>query len=794
MSVTYYLMRLLMGRRLPTTTGELRVRGLAAPVTIRRDGNGVPHVDAESELDAYYALGFCQGQDRAAQLETMWRVGRGRLAEWVGPAGIGADRMSRRIGFHASSEKQYPVLADVVKRRLEAFATGITAGNSVGLPHKPHEFAIIGGEPSPWAGVDVLTLMKLQSFSLASNWDVELARLRILLTDGSEALLALDPLAGHGDKGAGGHGDTTEPVQGISPRVPVSSGPLVRLLEDVAALREYLPLGGGSNNWVIAGNRTASGKPVLGSDPHLAPGAPPPWYLAHARCPEWEAAGAQLAGTPTFSIAHNGFAAWGVTAGLTDNSDVYLEELGPDGRSAKCADGSFAPCEVRREVIRVKGAADEVIDVVVTPRGPIITPLVEDVSVALSLRAVWLEPLPVNGYFGAVTARSFEEFRQSFAEWPLLPLNVLYADVNGGLGWQLIGQLPQRAAGYGLVPRPGWLPDSEWKGMVPFDVMPYRADFPAGYFATANNEPVWPSPEPWLSADYCDPYRVRAITEALAAKESGWTVEDCLALQRGVRSIPWEEVRDTVLSLTPMTPDAADGLELLEEWDGQVDSESPAAAVFELFMAEMCVRAAKVKAPKAWRAALGERGGPLDDNFFVDRRIGFLVRQIREQPEGWFASWPAEMEAVLGKVVLHLRTTVGPGPAYWAWGHLRQLRLDHPLFKNHAWLGPVFNLGPVPCGGDTNTISQAGAKPTNPTGYTHNMANMRTAFDLGDLAKSRFVLCGGQSGNPWSDHHADQLPLWQAGESITIPWLQAEVIRASRATLRLLPAGEGKGV
>jgi penicillin amidase len=256
-----------------------------------------------------------------------------------------------------------------------------------------------------------------------------------------------------------------------------------------------------------------------------------------------------------------------------------------------------------------------------------------------------------------------------------------------------------------------------------------------------------------------------------------------------VRSIPWEEVRDIVLSLTPSNTDSRDALELLRDWDGQVDSESPAACVFELFLSEMCARTAKVKAPKSWKTVLGESAGPLEDNFFGDRRIGFLVRQIREQPPGWFASWPAEMEAALAKVVRHLRQHVGPGPAFWAWGHLRQLRLDHPLFKNHPWLGPVFNLGPVPCGGDTNTISQAGARPTNPTGFTHNMANMRTVFDLADLAKSRYVLCGGQSGNPWSDHHGDQLPMWQEGESITIPWLQAEVIRAAKATLRLLPAG-----
>ena len=829
MSFTQLLLRLLLGRRLPITSGELRVRGPAAPVTIRRDTHGIPHIDAESEADAYFAIGFCQGQDRAGQLEVLWRVGRGRLSEWVGTGGLGADRLSLRIGFRRAAELQISALSESNRKRLEVFAAGITQGNTTGLAKKPHEFAILGGEPSAWDATDILTVMKLQSFSLASNWDVELARLRIVLADGPEALLALDPLAASFSR---------DPKGSVTEALPFGSR-LNELSDDIKALQQVLPPGAGSNNWVVAGSRTASGKPILASDPHLAPSAPAPWYLAHARCPEWEAAGAMLAGTPTFSIAHNGFAAWGVTAGLTDNSDLYLETLGPDGRSAKEANGNFAPCEVRREVIRVKGQPDETMEVVVTPRGPIISPLAPDLSVALSLRAVWLEPLPINGYFSAMTTRSFVEFRQCFSEWPVLPLNVLYADSNGGTGWQLIGQIPRRAAGHGLLPRPAHLADSVWNEMVPFDEMPHLADFPAGYFATANNEPVGSResgvgdresgignqesgvgnpesvkntadlssqtpdsgirtpdsgprtpdsrpPAPFLGADYCDPYRVQSINEALAAKE-GWTVEDCLALQRGVRSIPWEEMRDIVLSIVPTSTEAEDALELLREWDGQVDSESPAACVFELFMAEMCARTAKLKAPKSWKTALGDSAGPLEDSFFADRRIGFLVRQIREQPAGWFASWPAEMESALGDVARSLRKNVGPGPAFWAWGHLRQLRLDHPLFKNHGLLGPVFNLGPVPCSGDTNTISQAGARPTNPTGFTHNMANMRTVFDLADLSKSRYVLCGGQSGNPWSDHYADLLPMWQSGESITIPWLQAEVIRAAKSTLRLLP-------
>jgi penicillin amidase len=254
------------------------------------------------------------------------------------------------------------------------------------------------------------------------------------------------------------------------------------------------------------------------------------------------------------------------------------------------------------------------------------------------------------------------------------------------------------------------------------------------------------------------------------------------------RSIPWEELRDVVLALTPTDPDARSVLDLLRGWDGRVDSESSAACVFELFVAGMCVRVARAKAPKSWEVALGDGGeGPLDESLLSGRRVAHVVRLLREQPAGWFASWPMEMMTELGEVGRRLRREVGPGPAFWSWGHLRRLRLEHLLFKNHRWLGPAFGLGPVPCGGDTNTVSQAAVRPADPTGFTHNMANLRAVFDLSDLGKSRFVLCGGQSGNPWSEHHADQFPLWLRGDSVTIPWLQAEVIRSAKHTLRLLP-------
>jgi penicillin amidase len=366
----------------------------------------------------------------------------------------------------------------------------------------------------------------------------------------------------------------------------------------------------------------------------------------------------------------------------------------------------------------------------------------------------------------------------------------VYADQTGTTAWFLIGQLPKRAGGNGLIPRPADSQNTGWAGLIPFAEMPYLQNPERGFWATANNTPSQTEANnPWLGADYCDPYRVRGILDALAARD-GWTVEDCLALQCDVRSIPWEEIRAIVLSLNAPNHNAQEALDLLKAWDGRVEAESPAACIFELFIAELCVRVAKVKAPKSWRVVLGEVGlseGNL--SLFTDRRVRHLVKLLREQPEGWFASWQNEMTDILTTVIQKLRSTVGPSPAFWAWGHQRQLRLEHPLFGKHRWLGAAFNIGPVPVGGDCNTISQAGSRPGNPTDFTHNMCNMRTVFDLSDLSKSKFVLCGGQSGNPWSDHHADQFPLWQAGEAITIPWYQAAVIREAKETLRLLPEG-----
>jgi penicillin amidase len=363
-----------------------------------------------------------------------------------------------------------------------------------------------------------------------------------------------------------------------------------------------------------------------------------------------------------------------------------------------------------------------------------------------------------------VRARDFATFRQGFAEWPALPLNVVYADTHGTIGWQLAGQLPEREAGLGLVPTPATRPGAGWKDeLVPFDQMPHFTDPDSGFITTANNPTTMREPaSPWLGADYIDGYRAAVIADELTRREK-WDVPACQALQMNVRSLPWEELRELVLGLAPTEEDARLGLDLLRGWDGQVSVDSSAAAVFEIFTAELIQRVARAKAPKSWEHAIGGPGpGPLNHSLFADRRVGHLVRLLRTRPQGWFAQgWEKEMTEALTATV-------------------RRLRQVKRLSK-------AFNLGPVPCPGDFNTVMQAGTFPRTPTAQTHNFPNMRAVFDTAAWKNSRFVLAGGQSGNPCSPHYDDQFPLWQKGKAIPIAWEPGEVILAAVASLRLVP-------
>jgi penicillin amidase len=762
-----------LGKRLPTVEGSLRLRGVAGQIQIRRDRFGIPHIDAGNDADAWFAVGFCHGQDRTFQIETRLRLVRGTLSALLGPSGLPLDRLSRRIGFRHYGEAALAALSPEHRRLAEAYALGVTSGASDGLRRRPHEFALLRARPTPYQAADALGFLAFQAFALAANWDVELARLRVLTLDGIEALAALDP--------------AYPEWQPVSDRPGEAAGQAAdRLADDAALLAAAIGLGGASNNWAVAPGRTRTGRPLLANDPHLPPMLPPHWYLLHVSTPEWALAGASFPGAPAVAAGHNGHVAWGVTAGLIDGTDLFLEEVGPDGRSVRRGD-RLVRAEVRTEVIKVRGRPAETIEVLVTDRGPIVGPaFLGDVG-NLSMSATWLIPRSLGAIFELGRARNRDDLRQAFSRWNSLSLNVAYADDSGTIGWQLVGEAPVRRRGAGAIPLPAWDESTGWEpDPVPFDDLPHVSNPAAGFVATANNLPS--SSGPYLGCDFLDGYRVARISEALAER-TDWDVPATLALQMDRQSLPWREMREMVLDAAGDDPALEGVAALLQAWDGVVAPQSAAATVFEVFVAEMSGRVARSRAPHSAEYALGRGFTPLIPiNCFVVRRIGHLVRLLREQPHGWFLEgWHEEVRRALRATQAFLSAHYGPDHARWAWGEVRPLTFKHPVSQRKP-LDRVFDLGPYPWGGDANTISPAPVDPADPTANSDlAVASLRMAVDVGDWEQSRFVLPGGQSGNPYSRHYADQMGLWRKGDALPIAWSPEAVARATRHTLVLTP-------
>lgn len=777
----------MLGRRLPITSGSLGVEGLDGEIVIRRDERGIPHVSGSSDHDVWLGLGFCHAQDRAFQLESVRRVAHGTLAEIVGPEGLPIDKLVRRLGFLRYARRQMAALDEDVRETISAYVAGINRGLALGGKRKAHEFVLLRSRPSAWEPVDVLAVAKLLSFAMSGNWDAELARFRVLMADGHDALKSVDP------EYAAWHPVTAPGETGGE----IAGEDIDRLSGDLAALTGALGMSGGSNAWAVAGSKTGTGRPILANDPHLPPRLPSPWYLAHLQTPGWAMVGATFVGVPIVAAGHNGRVAWGTTLGLADTSDLYIERP-PQGGGE---DGEIEVTETIREEIRVKGKPTVTEEVRVTPRGPLLTPAIDGGGHAISLRAMWMEPRPIRGFLRVSRVCNAEEFRQTFEAWPLMPLNVVFADVDGAIGWQLVGETPVRRVSHGIVPSAAWTGDGEWEAdPVPFADMPGAAHPDAGYLISANHRPVPAdhrlpdgSAGPFLGVDWADGLRAARIGERLAESD-GWDVAGTSDLQVDLVTAQWGEVREAVLAIRPRNAESREALGLLAGWDGEMSGRSAAAAVFELLLGEIDRRDVAGRAPLAGKFVLGASiGGLAVPNMLAFRRAGRLSRLLRDGPPpgppGAGRSeerWQGLLSDALEATVSRLSERAGPEPGRWRWGEVRPLTLEHPVGRKKP-LDGVFNIGPVPFGGDTNTVAQAAVDPLDSFANPMVIPSLRCVMDVGDFGHSTFVLPSGQSGNPLSPHYDDMFPLWLRGEGVPIAWSDEEVGRATVTTLRLVP-------
>jgi penicillin amidase len=766
----------LLKRPLPRTSGRLLLRGLDAPVDVLRDRFGVPHVRARTAHDVTFGLGFCHGQDRLWQLEFFRRATAGRLAEFAGEDALPADRLMRTLGMRRTAEREARELSPELARLATAYVAGINA--SIDLARAlPIEFQLMRLEPEPWNTVDLLAAAKLMGFGLSTNWEMELLRAQLVRLAGPERAARLEPRYPRGN-----------PIV-VQPRQPWA-GEGSNVAEQIERVRETLGLGmhaTGSNNWVVSGERSVTGKPLLACDPHLTFTAPDLWYEADLLCDDYRVRGATLPTNPFPVFGQTDHVAFGFTNVMADTQDLFVERLNADDPRLYEFEGGWREAELVREEIQVRGRSEpDAVDVTVTHHGPIVSSVL-DVDEPMSLSWTGLQyPLLTESGYDLARARNGDDVVQAAASHHVPPLNLLWADREGNIGYQLAGRIPQRKGGTPDLPRPGWTGEYEWEGTVPYDELPRVVNPPQGFLVTANNRIVDDDYPHHITSEWMTGYRAERIEEMLGERERH-SAADFERMQHDFLSLPGIETVHRLSRLHPATQREIRAIERLKSWDGVLGPESVAATIvhaFTVVFAQAIVRAA-VADPELQERWLNKSGAPLFEIVSSPWRFQERLLELWDEGDpGWFASPEAPAGREWNEVALEaleqaldgLEERFGRSPDKWRWGRVHKAEFMHPFGAANPLLRRIFNRS-VPAGGASETVTQNGYLPTEPFKALWGPV-YRMVADLGDPSRSRWQLTTGQSGHPGSPHYDDMIEGWASGRT-NPAYLEEHEIRAA---------------
>ncbi|MGH2680951.1 MAG: penicillin acylase family protein [Actinomycetota bacterium] len=730
--------------------GELSVPGLAAPVEVLRDRYGAAYLSAGSQDDLWFAQGFVTAGERLFQIDLALKQANGRLSELFGELTLDDDRFTRTIGINRAGAAIAAGWDPASRAMIGRFRVGVRAWIDA-MPAPPVEYVLLDARPDlPDDDASWGACWAMFSWALSGNWDTELLRVHLAAELGPETAGRLvPPLAGHPSAPAGGR----------------LAGELLRALPRP-------PHGQGSNEWAIAGSRTASGRPLLANDPHLLVQQPGAWIEFHLRAPGYEARGVAAPFAPGIVLGTTAHHAWGTTNVCGDVQDLYLEQLDADGTAARY-EHAWEPLTIHREEIRVRGSEDPLVHTVrETRHGPLLDsyltgrlrPQHRPLDGAYALRWVGAEhSIRPSALIDVANVTSFEGFRDAGRALECPGQNLVYADVEGTIGYQCTGLHPIRRAGDGTVPVPGWTAEHEWDGFIPFEELPSAVNPERGFLVTANDR-VHDAAYPHLIGhDFHAPDRAARITELIEAG-TDHTVESCRAIQSDTLSI----AARGLLPRLSLGDDRARAL--FDGWDHDLAADAPAAALWEVFVDELA------------RRAVGGRES-LVAEYLTDREL-FRCRALPTLlEEGGLGR--DRVDEVLAAAWERCVDAVGPDPAAWRWGDLHRARFTHPLGRMPG-LEPLFVAAEHPLGGDEQTVNNAGFEGEGP--FDVSVApSWRVVYDLSDLDGSAGILPTGQSGNPASPHWSDQTDAWAAGELRPLPFTRAAVEAAATSRLGLSP-------
>ena len=819
-------------RPVPVTDGEIELPGLDAQVEVIRDDHGIPQIYADTDADLMRAQGFVAAQDRFFEMDVRRHVTAGRLSELFGEEALETDKYIRTMGWRRVAEEEWALLETETRDALSAYADGVNAYLEQNATTEiAVEYTILGltgldYEPEDWEPADSLAWLKAMAWDLRGNMEDEIDRVVASLDHTPEEIAELYPAYDTEAQApiveAGGvvDGVFEQNASGNAtrnPRRPAFNDDAVRALTDLRAGLDRMPEmlgrgdGIGSNSWVVDGEHSSTGLPLLANDPHLGISQPGIWMQMGLHCRELsadctlESSGFTFAGVPGVIIGHNADIAWGFTNLSPDVTDLYLEQI--EG-STWIQDGEAKPLELRTETIKVRDGEDFALRVRETEHGPLLSDVSTELSTvganaptdepgergngyAVALQWTALQPTTTADAVLALNrASNWDEFRAAASDFAVPAQNMVYADREGHIGYQAPGLVPIRKSGNtGEMPAEGWISANDWTGdYIPFDGLPNVLDPEDGYIVTANQAVIGEEYPYFLTNDWDYGFRATRIRQLLEA-EGELSVEEMTRLQLDTANPMAATLVPYLLDIEDLGPSYyRDGQELLADWDFTQPADSAAAAYYNVVWSNLL----RLTFHDDLRQGIWPTGG---DRWFA------VVTELLRDPAGpwWDDKQTEDIVETRDDILLHamldardeLTRLQSLDASEWTWGHLHELNLRHATL-GESGVGPLewlFNREDHGVGGGSSTVDATGWDASQGYGVTA-APSMRMVVSLADFDRSRYINLTGVSGHPGSSHYSDQTELFVNGEFLPWAFSREAVVAAGEDTLLLTPAAD----
>ncbi|HEX5612492.1 MAG TPA: penicillin acylase family protein [Burkholderiales bacterium] len=778
---------LYLRQSLPQVEGQITLAGIGAAIDIQRDRYGIPHIYAGSLEDAVFGLGYVHAQDRLWQMEMNRRIAAGRMAEVLGPAALETDRFLRTLGVRRAAEANLAHVDPETRKMLEAYAAGVNAFLA-SEPVLPLEFWLTGARPQAWSPVDSAGWIKMMAWDLGGNWRSELLRMRLSKTLPLERIHQfVSPYPGEAPPKIADLKSLYAPLERQGVQLAAIADELLALAPGDA------PDALGSNNWVTSGANNESGKPLLANDPHLGLTAPPVWYFAHLSAPGMNVIGATLPGVPAIVLGRNDRIAWGFTNTGPDVQDLFIEKL-DDAGNYLTPEGPRAFTRIE-ETIKVRGAQDERLQIRVSRHGPVIS----DVSraaqaetprgyvLAFSWTALAEDDRTLVAAHKIARAGNWQEFLAAARDFHTPQQNMVYADVDGNIGFIAAGRVPLRKPDNdlkGLAPAPGWEARYDWAGWIPFEQLPQSYNPPSGRLWTANEKITPAGYAHEVSNEWQPPYRANRIAEMLQATPRH-SVATFASMQGDVLSAPIRESLPRLLQTRPKSAQAQQALDWLRKWDGTMSAGRPEPMIAWAWWREFTRALYSDELGEAFRTQWSPRAVFVAN---VLARSGDHERWCDDVRTPALETCDELLASSLEASLAELRRRYGEDPSGWRWGDAHYARHEHRPFGRQPLLARWFDIR-VASPGDAYTVNVGRHDffdEERPFANRH-AASLRAIYDLAQPQKSLFIHSGGQSGNVLSSHYRAFAEAWSRGEYVPMLSERSMLDAQPHSLLRLVP-------